>query len=384
MDIHFKSLGFVLSALCFSPASNLHAASFNCEGSTNEIEQTICNNAELSTLDSILGDLWDDGATRTDELVQAQRAWLAQRNSCGSNADCLKQSYLERLSEEPFYLQSFEVLELYDFQTSEFSEYLAASTYYPYNALTFIYAMDGRSNPRIEWLKPQFTESLDTCGIRVLGDVSLQLETSPSELGWINALNQEYAERPVNPGEVSVYTKWIGHGDMSSEVFYRLVDGRFVPDRALVDNCEDQAREFTSVFFDEPESNLEELEANSATSELQLAGELFDDFEPLAQQCVEESPNMDIIRICLMHLRDEQMREAFQARMSFLRENGVSSDAIVQLNETQESFKEYRSSSCGLILDINYGWIADDAAMNCYLSLTSQRTDFLKTQWLPN
>lgn len=196
-----------------------------------------------------MGDLWGDGATRTDDLVEAQRAWLVQRNSCSSNAECLKQSYLERLSEDPFYLQSFETVELYDFQTSEFSEYLAASTYYPYNALTFIYAMDGRSNPRIEWLKPQFTESLDTCGIRVLGDVALQFETSPSELGWINALNQEYAERSVQPGEVSVYTKWIGHGDMSSEVFYRLVGGQFLPERALVDNCEDQKKVFSSIFF---------------------------------------------------------------------------------------------------------------------------------------
>lgn len=250
MDIHFKSLGFVLSALYFSPASNLHAASFNCEGSTNETEQTICNNAELSTLDSILGDLWDDGATRTDELVQAQRAWLAQRNSCGSNADCLKQSYLERLSEEPFYLQSFEVVELYDFQTGEFSEYLAASTYYPYNALNFIYAMDGRNNPRIEWLEPWFTGSFDTCGVRVLDGVSFPFEISPSQLGWINVLNQEYSQRRVQPGEVSVYLKWIGHGDMSSEVFYRLVDGQFLPDRALVDNCEDQQKAFASVFFD--------------------------------------------------------------------------------------------------------------------------------------
>jgi len=226
------------------------AASFDCEGITNEAEQAICNNAELSTLDSILGDLWDEDATRTDDLVEAQKAWLTQRNSCGSNVECLKQSYLERLSEDPFYLVSFEIVELYDFETSEFSEYLATSTYYPYNALTFIYATDGRSNPRIEWLEPQFTESLDTCGVRVLDNVSLQFETSTSQLGWINSLNQEYAERRVQPGEVSVYTKWIGHGDMSSEVFYRLVDGRFLPNRALVDNCEDQQKTFATLFFD--------------------------------------------------------------------------------------------------------------------------------------
>ena len=236
----------------------------------------------------------------------------------------------------------------------------------------------------IPWIKPQFSEEVETCGLRILPDFDWEFEPSFSELGWFNVLDHGYREREVQAGEISVFTKWIGHGDLSSEVFYRLIDGRFVPDRALVDNCEDQAQEFTSVFFGEPESNLEELEANSATSELQLEGELFDDFESLAQQCVDDSPNMGIIRICLMHLRDEQMREAFQARMSFLRENGVSSDAIEQLNETQEAFKEYRSSSCGLILDINYGWIADDAAMNCYNRLTNQRTEFLNTQWLPN
>lgn len=381
--MQIKSFGFVLYILCYSFASNLNAASFNCGGIKNETERAICNNAELNTLDSILGDLWTNDATRTNDLVEDQRAWLTQRESCGSNTECLKQSYLKRLSQDPFYLQSFEIVELYDFQTSEFSEYLAASAYYPYNTLTYIYAMDGRKNPRIEWLKPQFTESLDTCGIRILDDASLQFENSPSELGWINVLNQEYSERSVQLGEVSVYTKWIGHGDMSSEVFYRLVGGQFLADRALIDNCEDQQKMFATIFFNDPLSTANQKQAYASTSELDLQGEFFDNFEALAQQCENSGHNMIAVRGCLMDLTDARMQAAIEARTKFLQEEG-SDQAVTHLIETQASFEEYRYSSCVLMQDINVGWIADDLATNCYNYLTRQRTDFLNTQWRAN
>ena len=258
MNIQFKSLGFVLSILCFSLASNLYAASFNCEATANETEQAICNNAELSALDSILGDLWDDVAARNDDLVEAQRAWLIQRNSCGSNAECLKQSYLERLSEDPFYLRSFESVELYDFHTRQSAEYMITSSFLsPYNALFYVYRLDAADPVRLDWLSPSFgnVEVNETCEIRVFSSDRVEFEVVGYQTGWLSVdPAHEYSERPVMAGEVSVYTKWVGHGDLSSDVTYRLIDGQFAPDRALVDSCQDQQKAFASVFFDYPQT----------------------------------------------------------------------------------------------------------------------------------
>lgn len=376
----FTSIATFATFSCLLP---VQAASFDCTGALTEAEATICADDELSTFDRIMGILWREQNAPSAAMLERQREWLEGRDLCGSSVDCLKQSYLDRLADEPFYLRSFEVAQLYDLQTQEFGQYLFANIHYAYNVETFVFALGDDERFAIPWIKPQFSEEVETCGLRVLPDFDWEFELSLSELGWLNVLDQGYREREVQAGEISVFTKWIGHGDLSSEVFYRLIDGRFVPDRALVDNCEDQAQEFTSVFFDGPERKLEDLSPNSVTSELQLEGELFDNYDGLSQQCVDESPTMEIIRICLMQLADARMRSVFEARLLLLQESN-SDQAMSRLHETQSSFEDYRSSSCGLILDINDGWIADDAAMNCYNRLTNQRTDFLNTQWFPN
>lgn len=384
-DLNWKKvLGFtsIATFVTFSWLLPVQAASFDCTGALTEAEATICADDELSTFDRIMGILWGEQNAPSAAMLERQREWLESRDLCGSSVDCLQQSYLDRLADEPFYLRSFEVTELYDLQTEEFGQYLFANTHYAYNVETFVFALGDDERFAIPWIKPQFSEEVETCGLRVLPDFDWEFELSLSELGWLNVLDQGYREREVQAGEISVFTKWIGHGDLSSEVFYRLIDGRFVPDRALIDNCEDQTQEFTAIFFDNPEGKVEELRTNSVTSELQLEGELFDDYDARVQQC-EKAPNMGAIRMCLMGATDARMQAAFEARRLFLYE-AVSSDALDRLNETQTAFENYRSSSCGLILDINYGWIADDFAMNCYNRLTNQRTEFLNTQWLPD
>lgn len=154
-----------------------------------------------------------------------------------------------------------------------------------------------------------------------------------------------------------------------------------MPDRALVDNCEDQEQVFATMFFDNPLKNLEAELVYVHSPELQLEGDIFDEYDSLSQQCEQNGPNMGAIRMCLMGLADTRMQAILLARTEYFREAGLEAN-IDSLVETQIVFEAYRTSSCDLIHDINHGWIADDASMNCYNRLTNQRTEFLNTQWL--
>ena len=357
------------------------AASLDCADVVTDSEVTICDDEELRAFDRIMGILWNEQSTPSLELQEIQQEWLEQRNLCGSDIDCLRQSYRDRLSEAPYHLHSFEVVQLYDFQTEAFAQYLFTNIDYAYNIETFVFAFSDEGRREIPWVAPQFSEEITTCGLTVLSDANVDFELSQSELGWTNVLDEGYRERSLQTGEISVFTKWIGHGDLSSEVVYRLTGGRFVPDRALVDSCEDQEQVFASMFFDNPLKNLEAELVYVHSPELQLEGDIFDEYDSLSQQCEQNGPNMGAIRMCLMGLADTRMQAILLARTEYFREAGLEAN-IDSLVETQIAFEAYRTSSCDLIHDINHGWIADDATMNCYNRLTNQRTEFLNTQWL--
>lgn len=78
------------------------AASFDCSANLTAIEERICSNAELSALDSELGDLYqnlasDLSTSGQDRLRADQRQWLQQRNGCSDDI-CLLASYKSRLA----------------------------------------------------------------------------------------------------------------------------------------------------------------------------------------------------------------------------------------------------------------------------------------------
>lgn len=77
------------------------AQSFNCASAQLPVEKIICADADLSRADSALGTQFKaameesaDAATRAT-LLDAQRAWLRQRNAC-ADAGCVARSYSER------------------------------------------------------------------------------------------------------------------------------------------------------------------------------------------------------------------------------------------------------------------------------------------------
>jgi uncharacterized protein YecT (DUF1311 family) len=80
--------------------------SFDCKTNRRPVEQAICGDAELSSKDRVLQDLYSQvlgglsGQARTD-LIQAENVWVTQRNQCrdpGMTA-CIAQSYDARIRE---------------------------------------------------------------------------------------------------------------------------------------------------------------------------------------------------------------------------------------------------------------------------------------------
>ena len=100
---YIRSLGFAL-LLSVGVVSVGKAASFDCNKATTETEIAICNDPELSALDEVMGQAYRLAKISANwmtpqELRNSQKAWLQQRNRCGDNFDCLRNSYVQRLEE---------------------------------------------------------------------------------------------------------------------------------------------------------------------------------------------------------------------------------------------------------------------------------------------
>ena len=96
----FTFLGALTSLAAFAaPAS---AASFNCGGRLTHTEAAICDNGNLSQLDSHMASLYFTRRNQLHGYMRGQfdtdqRAWLGSRNSCGADVDCLTGAYTSRI-----------------------------------------------------------------------------------------------------------------------------------------------------------------------------------------------------------------------------------------------------------------------------------------------
>jgi uncharacterized protein YecT (DUF1311 family) len=77
--------------------------SFNCTQAHTLIEQAICDDAHLSSLDAALAANYkqaraENTGAKRQQLLGDQRAWLKQRNIC-KTAECLSDSYTHRIDE---------------------------------------------------------------------------------------------------------------------------------------------------------------------------------------------------------------------------------------------------------------------------------------------
>jgi uncharacterized protein len=78
------------------------AASFNCRYAKSSVEVAICQDEDLQTLDErmakyyfTLGPLLPYGARA--KLKRSQSSFIARRNACGYNTDCISSAYEARI-----------------------------------------------------------------------------------------------------------------------------------------------------------------------------------------------------------------------------------------------------------------------------------------------
>jgi len=99
----FAGLLLAASVLFILPSDAAKAASFNCSQASIAAERTICGNANLSQLDArtagmyftVLGNNYP--ASTLAQVRNSQRRFLATRNACGANVDCLVDAYTSQM-----------------------------------------------------------------------------------------------------------------------------------------------------------------------------------------------------------------------------------------------------------------------------------------------
>ncbi|WP_367875647.1 lysozyme inhibitor LprI family protein [Ralstonia pickettii] len=99
----FRGISAIAFAIALLPTAT-HAASFDCAAARSPIEHAICNDAQLSALDSQLADTYRAALNKhgvdTNELKAAQRDWLKQRApSSQIDVEELKYAYRTRIDE---------------------------------------------------------------------------------------------------------------------------------------------------------------------------------------------------------------------------------------------------------------------------------------------
>lgn len=223
------------------------AASFDCNKSTSKAEIAICTNPELGALDELMSTIWRDEA-RTHLEVVIQKKWLNKRDECTTNKRCLLDAFIERLKEEPFSLGSFRLFRLHDTISNDNDFHIIRSVKnHAYNSEIIIESISSKKLTLINWIVPKFNEGLGTCGLHEIHEADILLQEKASVLGWTNILSQTATNRNAIENEISIFTKWAGHGDQSQKVLYYLRQGKMTPIIGEVDNCADQRIEYAKI-----------------------------------------------------------------------------------------------------------------------------------------
>jgi uncharacterized protein len=91
---------FVLA--CLSAGSSA-AASFNCAHSFLPAEEAVCGNANLSQLDEKTAGMYflivgsSPPQDTLSQVTSSQKKFVAQRNACGADVDCLVDAYTSQM-----------------------------------------------------------------------------------------------------------------------------------------------------------------------------------------------------------------------------------------------------------------------------------------------
>lgn len=101
-----RAIFVMVAAVALAGASNAAQAAdyapLNCHKASSAAEKTICSSyalgqseARMATLFSVATSLVAMG--QRGDIQDAQRKWLAARDACGTNVDCLNSAYEQRI-----------------------------------------------------------------------------------------------------------------------------------------------------------------------------------------------------------------------------------------------------------------------------------------------
>lgn len=92
---------FAIAGIAATPGK---AASFNCGNAYSPTEHAICDNKQISNLDSTTANLYyfilnSPAASYSlqNQVRQSQRNFIAQRDTCGAGYDCLIDAYTDQI-----------------------------------------------------------------------------------------------------------------------------------------------------------------------------------------------------------------------------------------------------------------------------------------------
>jgi uncharacterized protein len=98
----------LVALAAFAAATTLagagYAASFDCKKAATPTEHAICDNPQLSHLDNQMAGLYytliSNGSltpAQVNTVKSEQVNWLAKRNACGANYNCLISAYTDQI-----------------------------------------------------------------------------------------------------------------------------------------------------------------------------------------------------------------------------------------------------------------------------------------------
>jgi Lysozyme inhibitor LprI len=85
------------------PQPTVAGPSFACSGRLSQVEAAICSDRDLAALDVRMDAVYqralaNAGAGEAEGLRIDQRAFLAERNTCDTDHECIRQSYIARIT----------------------------------------------------------------------------------------------------------------------------------------------------------------------------------------------------------------------------------------------------------------------------------------------
>jgi uncharacterized protein len=202
--------------------------SFDCRKANGDVEKAICTNAALAHFDSRMSKVWKTLLAAFDDdkmkalIRQSQTAWLAVRDNCKKNTECIGDVYRKRLSELGFEGNPRHFSGQYE------AKNIGKVTIYPTADETYLLAIHTADPDQGAW----------TCEFygTARGKGSTLLVTVDESSFTVRQVRSDTLTIEANDQVLAIAQKYCGLNGGFSFVYHRIPVARFVEDRKLTHN----------------------------------------------------------------------------------------------------------------------------------------------------